>query len=56
MRVHDHLDLDELQDLARAITVKRVWVRYQAVILASQGRSAAAVASALGCGVRSVQN
>src|SRR3954468_12070591 len=56
MRVHGHLPLEELQDLARAITGKRVWVRYQAVILASQGRSAAAVASALGCGVRSVQN
>src|SRR3954454_13510161 len=48
--------LDQLQDLARAIAVKRVWLRYQAVILASQGRSAAEVAKALGCGVRSVQD
>ena len=55
MHVHDHLPLEELQLLARAIAEKRVWVRYQAVILASQGRSAAGIALALGCGVRSVQ-
>ena len=56
MHVHDHLPLEELQDLAKAVIEKRIWVRYQAVILASQGRSAAAVALALGCSVRSVQN
>ena len=56
MRVHDHLPLEELQQLAKAILEKRIWLRYQAVILASQGRSAAAVALALGCSVRSVQN
>ena len=56
MRVHDHLPLEELQLLAKAILEKRIWVRYQAIILASQGRSAAAVALALGCSVRSVQN
>ena len=44
MHVHDHLPLEELQRLAKAITEKRVWLRYQAVILANQGRSAAAVA------------
>ena len=49
MHVHAHLPLEELQHLARAIVEKRIWVRYQAIILASQGRSAAAVASALGC-------
>ncbi len=53
MHVDAHLPLEELQVLAKAIAEKRVWVRYQAVILASQGRSAAGVASALGCGVRS---
>src|SRR5271168_445717 len=56
MRVHDHLPLEELQHLAKAILEKRIWVRYQAIILASQGRSAAEVALALGCSVRSVQS
>jgi transposase len=55
MHVHDHLPLDELQRLAKAVAEKRVWLRYQAVILASQGRSAAGVASALGCSARGVQ-
>ena len=41
--------------IAKTITRKRVWVRYQAVILATQGRSAAAIAQALGCSERAVQ-
>ena len=56
MHVHDHLPLDELQRLAKTLTVKRVWLRYQAVILATQGRSAAEVARALGYSLRAVQN
>jgi transposase len=55
VHVHDHLPLDELQRLAQKITRKRVWVRYQAVILATQGRSATAIAQALGCRPRAVQ-
>ena len=55
MHVHDHLPLDELQRLAKTITGKRVWLRYQAIILALQGRSATEVAHALGCSVRAVQ-
>ena len=55
MHVHDHLPLEGLQSLAKTIGEKRVWLRYQAVILAAQGRSAAGVASALGCSVRAVQ-
>jgi putative transposase len=55
MHVHDHLPLDALQRLAQTITRKRVWVRYQAVILATQGRSAAEIAQALGCSPRAVQ-
>jgi transposase len=55
MHVHDHLPLDELQRRAKAVAEKRVWLRYQAVILAAQGRSAAGVATALGCSVRAVQ-
>src|SRR3954470_13202916 len=56
MHVHDHLPLEELQRLAKTVVEKRVWLRFQAVLLAAQGRSAAGIASALGCGVRSVQN
>ena len=56
MHVHGHLLLDELQRLAKAITGKRVWLRYQAVILAIQGHSATEVTQALGCSVRAVQN
>jgi transposase len=56
MHVHDHMPLDELQHLAKTITGKRVWLRYQAVILALQGRSATEVAGALGCSVRAVQS
>jgi transposase len=55
LHVHDHLPLDELQRLAKTIVEKRVWLRYQAVILAAQGRSAAGVALALGGSVRAVQ-
>lgn len=55
MHVHDHLPLDELQFLAKAITKKRVWLRYQAVILAIQGDTAADIARTLGCSERAVQ-
>jgi transposase len=56
MHVHDHLPLEGLQRLAKAIPEKRVWLRYQAIILAAQGRSAAGIALALGCSVRAVQD
>jgi transposase len=56
LHVHDHLPLDQLQHQAKAITAKRVWLRYQAVILAAQGHSAAEIASALGCSVRAAQD
>ena len=55
MYVHDHLPLDELQRLAKTITGKRVWLRYQAIIRAIQGRSATEVAQALGWSVRAFQ-
>jgi transposase len=55
MRVHDHLPLEELQRLAKAIAGKRLWKRYQAVILAIQGQDAKAIAQALDCSVRVVQ-
>lgn len=55
MHVHDHLPLEELQRLARATGGKRLWKRYQAVFLASQGDSATQIARTLQCGPRSVQ-
>ena len=55
MYVHDHLPLDELQHLAKPIAQKRVWRRYQAVILATQGHTAAQIAHALDWSERAVQ-
>ena len=56
MHVHDHLPLEDLQRLAEAIPGKRLWKRYQAVILAARGQTALAIAGALGCSLRAVQN
>ena len=56
MNVHDHLPLEELQRLARAIPAKLLWRRYQAVILATRGQDAATIALALQCSIRSVQS
>ena len=56
MHVHDHLPLEELQQLAKAIPNKRLWKRYQAVILAAGGQEAQGIAVALQCSVRSVQS
>ena len=55
MYVHDHHTLEELQHLTQALTKKRIWLRYQAVVLAQQGHSALAIAHALGCSRRAVQ-
>jgi transposase len=55
MHVHEHLPLDELQRLAKTISRKRVWLRYQAVILALQGHSVTEIAHALGCSPRAAQ-
>jgi transposase len=56
MHVQDHLTPDELQQAAGAIADKRTWLRFQAVILAQQGRSAPEIARALGCSRRAVQS
>ncbi len=56
MHVHDHLPLEELQRLAKALPAKRLWKRYQAAILATRGLEAVAIALALQCSVRSVQS
>ena len=55
MFVQDHHSLDELQQRAKTLTQKRLWLRYQAVVLAKQGRSAPEIAQHLGCSRRAVQ-
>jgi transposase len=55
MFVHDHHTLEELQRLTKALTKKRLWLRYQAVVLAKQGHSAPEIARALGCSRRAAQ-
>jgi transposase len=55
MFVQDHHSLEELQQLARAITQKRIWLRYQSVVLAKQGGAATDIARTLGCSRRAVQ-
>jgi transposase len=56
MHGQDHLTPDELRQAARAMTEKRTWLRFQAVILAQQGRSAPQMAQDLGCSRRAVQS
>jgi transposase len=55
MFVQDHHTLEELQQLAKALIQKRIWLRYQAIVLALQGHSAPEIARALGCSRRAVQ-
>jgi len=56
MHVHDHLTLEQLQAWAkRHSQVRRVWVRFQAVVLAGQGRTAPDIAQSLGVSRRAVQ-
>jgi transposase len=56
MFVQDHHSLEDLQQRTKALTQKRIWLRYQAVVLAKQGHSAPEIARALGCSRRAVQN
>ena len=55
MFVQDHHSLEELQQRTKALTQKRIWLRYQAVVLAKQGHSAPEIARALGSSRRAVQ-
>ena len=55
MFVQNHHTLEELQQLTKALTKKRIWLRYHAVVLAQQGHSAPEIARALGCSRRAVQ-
>lgn len=56
MFVADHHSQDQLQGLANAIPQKRIWKRFQAVILAKQGWMAPQIAQSLGCSLRAVKN
>jgi transposase len=56
MLVADHHGLDQLQDLANAISQKRPWKRVQAVLLAKRGWTAANIAQSLSCSLRAVKN
>jgi transposase len=56
MFVADHHTTEQLQELARALTQKRIWRRAQAVLLAKQGRTARDIADALGCSLKAVTN
>ena len=55
MHVQDHLPLDKLQRLAQTLPQKRIWRRFQAVILAHQGDTAEPIAHSLGCSARAVR-
>jgi len=56
MLVADHHSQDQLGTLAEAIPRKRVWKRFQAVILAKDGWTAPLIARSLGCSPRAVTN
>jgi transposase len=56
MFVADHHSQEQLQVLADAIAQKRIWKRFQAVLLAKRGWSAPHIAQSLGCSLRAVKN
>ena len=56
MFVADHHTTEHLQELAQALTQKRIWRRAQAVVLAKQGRTGRDIADALGCSLKAVKN
>lgn len=56
MTVHDHLPPEQLRELAKGYThSRRIWVRFQAIVLAQAGRTSPDIAEALGCSRRAVQ-
>ena len=56
MNVEPHHDVESLRALTRQEEGRRAWKRHQAVVLAMQGKTAAEVAEALDCGLRTVQS
>ena len=56
MYIENHHTTEQLQVHARDIREKRLWRRFQAVILAKQGRTASEIAAVLGCSLRAVKN
>ena len=56
MHVHEHLTPEQLIAWAKRHSVKRrIWVRFQTIVLARQGRTALDIAEALGVSRRAVQ-
>src|SRR5262249_59620427 len=56
MHVHEHLTPEQLIAWAKRHSVKRrIWVRFQTIVLAQQGRTALDIAEALGVSRRAVQ-
>jgi transposase len=55
MHVENHLPPEDLQRLAQATPQKRIWRRFQAVLLACHGQAAVEIARNLGCSPRAVQ-
>jgi putative transposase len=56
MFVADHHTQEQLRVLADAVAQKRIWKRFQAVLLAKQGWTAPLVAQSLSCSLRAVKN
>ncbi|MDE2507710.1 MAG: IS630 family transposase [Planctomycetota bacterium] len=56
MDVAQHLTIEQLKSLVARETNKRRYLRLRAVVLALEGRTAVAIADALGCSRRAVQN
>lgn len=55
MHLEPHHSPEELAGLARCDRDRPHWIKLRALALAAEGRAAAAIASALGCCIRSVQ-
>src|SRR2546421_9288838 len=56
LHVEEYESLDELRGLARRQKKAREHLRFRAVVLAREGKTAPQIASALGCGRRPVQD
>ena len=55
MHVEEHESLEELRELARRQKRAREHLRFRAVVLAREGKTAPQIAGALGCGRRPAQ-
>src|SRR5215216_3451641 len=55
MHVVEHEPLEELREMTRRQTRAREHIRFRAVVLAREGKTAPQIAGALGCGRRPAQ-